>query len=185
MRNIIAGILMGILLICAMKQCIDRAEQPRAVTSLQKFRSFDEAAMYGARRAVQCSEVYECGGHIFRTPKDEYVVGPTHTSFSGDELDGEDYKIPDDWEVVGDFHSHACLAKTHIPEYFSDADADGNTADNTVGVMVDMCTGDVHMFIPGNTPIGKKISFEVHETPGLVFGHVPVSGKSVEPDTGP
>lgn len=183
MRSVATGILLGILLICTIKHCVEQPA-PVPVHSMAVFKDLRSAELYAARRAVQCSTVYECGGDIFLTPLGEYVVSRTHSDYAGDELRGIDYNLPESWKAVADFHTHACLPTTHITDRFSDADATGNTAQDTEGVLVDLCTGEVHLFVPGKTPIGERLSHEVHDVPGEIIAHLPVSGTVVDPDQG-
>lgn len=184
MRNLVIGVLLGICMIAAIKHCTQVPVHVPASHSMRVFKDLRSAELYGATRAVQCSQYYECGGDIFRTDRGEFVVGRTHSNYAGDELDSQDYDLPPAWVPVADFHTHACLPVTHANEDFSDEDVKGDIAEGTEGVMVDMCTGDVHLFVPGVTPIGEKISSEVHDTPGEIIGHVLVDGSVVEPDQG-
>lgn len=178
------GVLCGFALIGLLKHCTIEQPMPVPVSHMQVFKDLRSAEMYAAGRAVRCSAYYECGGDIFLTSHGEFVVGVTHSNYSGDELDSQDYKIPEGWKAAADFHTHACLSRTHATGKFSDADVNGNESEDIEGVMVDLCTGDIHLFVPGKTPIGAKVSFEVHDTPGEVIGHIAVEGTLLEPDQG-
>jgi hypothetical protein len=129
-----------------------------------------EAALYGANRLEICSHYYECSAMILIDPKGKFTLGPVRTDYNSDNVQVENI-AQDGWKVAADIHSHPCVPH-HAPWVFSPEDMIGSIVTRTVAFMVDMCTGNVHEFIPGVTrPDSEKID-EVWLTQGNIIGKV-------------
>ena len=152
--------------------------------SLPSYDTLEEAAVHAAERAYKCSHAYECGGSIAQRPDGRFVVGPVKSTYSGDSV-AISHAVPGGWKLVADYHSHPCNAKSHEVAFFSPLDIEGSTMDRITGIMVDLCTGNVHEFTPGrDSPNNEKVVDGVYLTQGRIVGHITVDGKSQEPLTG-
>ena len=155
-----------------------------ALDKLPSYATLEEAAVHAMMRGSQCSHYYECGGAIAQRPDGKYVVGPISSDSEGDSTHIS-HTVPPGWKLVADYHTHTCLKATHYVDFFSPQDVMGYLTDNIVGFMGDMCTGDVHEFVPGkDSPNDVRVAENLYLTHGRVIGHFPVSGIIVEPDTG-
>ncbi len=147
---------------------------PRSTSEWRRFDTLHAAAIYAAMRLENCSHYYECSGFITVDPKDnKFVVSPVRTDYHSDSVRVDDETNPSDWKVVADFHSHPCVPH-HYTGLFSGEDMIGAMMTRTTAYMVDLCTGDVHEFIPGVTkvddvPIGEGGEFL---SAGKIIGHV-------------
>lgn len=145
---------------------------PRSTSEWKRFDTLHEAAVAGAQRLVECSVYYECGGHIYKH-EGKFVMGPVHSNYASNTV-----TIPDDgptgWETAADIHSHPCAPK-NVTQVFSPEDMIGAIVYRIpVAYMLDMCTGDVHEFIPNVTKIDEEqIDGEVWLSQGKIIGHIP------------
>jgi hypothetical protein len=139
----------------------------------KKFDSLHEAATYAALRLEECSHVYECSGVIAQDPADgKYVPGPVRTDYNSSAVQ-VNRVVPYGWRLVADIHTHPCVPGFHTG-IFSDSDLIDSLTSRTISYMVDLCTGDVHEFIPGKSPVDDvKVQEDFYLTAGKIIGHVP------------
>jgi hypothetical protein len=150
------------------------AQQPESTSEWKRFDNLHAAAIYAALRLEDCSHVYECSGYIAVDPKGKFVVSPVRTDYNSDNVRVEDDEGPSDWKVVADFHSHPCVPH-HYTGLFSGEDMIGALMGRKTAYMVDLCTGDVHEFIPGKDRVDVEPIHDGDEylSPGRIIGHVP------------
>ena len=139
----------------------------------KRFEHLRQAAMYAADRLEKCSHYYECSGYIVLDPSKKFVVSPVRTDYNSDSVRVDDEDAPSDWKVVADFHSHPCVPH-HYTELFSGEDMMGAILGRKIAYMVDLCSGNVHEFLPG---IDKPDMVPVHDgtewlSAGTIIGHV-------------
>lgn len=161
-------------------------EDPNA--KLPRYDDLREAALVGAGKLYACSHYYECGGIIAQDPSGKYVLGPHIVSIMhGDEVQ-IGHAVPPGWKFVAEFHSHPCLPESHEVDYFSPQDLIGYISEHVTGYMLDLCKGDLHEFVPGrDSPNDTEMAGNpgIYSTHGRIVGHIPVDGKSVEPNQRP
>jgi hypothetical protein len=147
---------------------------PQSTTEWKRFDTLHGAAMYAALRLEGCSHYYECSGYIAVDPKGKFTVSPVRTDYSSDSVSIEDGDAPSDWKVVADFHSHPCVPH-HYTGLFSGEDMIGALMTRHTAYMVDLCTGEVHEFIPGTSKVDVEPIHDGEEylSPGNIIGHVP------------
>lgn len=153
---------------------------------LPAYDTLEEAGVHGIQRAIECSIYYECAGSIAQRPDGKFVVGPTGSDDHGDSVD-VDHSVPPGWKLVADYHTHPCLNRTHLPDFFSAQDMAGSTMLKITGFMGDLCTGDVHEFTPGrDAPNDTEVRPDsgVYLSRGRIVGHVAVPNTVIEPNTG-
>jgi hypothetical protein len=150
------------------------AQQPQSTSEWERFGDLHAAAIYAALRLENCSHYYECSGYIALDPAGKFVVSPVRTDYNSDNVRVEDDEGPSDWKVVADFHSHPCVPH-HYTGLFSGEDMIGALMGRKTAFMVDLCTGDVHEFVPGRDRVDVEPIHEGDEflSPGKVIGHVP------------
>jgi hypothetical protein len=148
-------------------------EHAHSTSEWRRFDTLHEAAVWGADRLERCSHYYECSGYVVVDPHGKYAVGPVRTDYIADAVQIHDQDAPADWTVAADLHSHPCVPR-HDTGLFSGPDIEGAYATRTTQFMLDMCTGDVHEFIPGLTVPNdvKDHDGDRWLTAGLVIGHV-------------
>lgn len=139
---------------------------------LKRFETLHEAAIYASIRLEACSHYYECSGVITQGPDGKYVNSPVRTDYASDSV--RIYRrAPTGYRIVADIHSHPCIPNTH-GGVFSDSDIITSITSRTVGYMVDLCTGDVHEFLPGRTRVDEvEVGADQFLTGGKTIGHVP------------
>ena len=146
--------------------------KPPATVELRRFESLHDAAISAAGRLEECSLYYECSGSIALDSKGKFVVGPVRTDYASDHVAITSFGMPPDWTLAGGIHSHPCLPD-HAPEFFSPEDMIGAITTRSVMFMVDLCTGEVHEFIPGETkPDEEEADDGMWLTRGRIIGHV-------------
>jgi hypothetical protein len=156
------------------------------LAGLPAYDTLEEAGVHAIARAYKCSHVYECGGAIAQRPDGKFVVGPVYSSYEGDSLEIH-HRVPPDWTLVADFHTHPCLPQHHDVPYFSPPDLISAISSHVIAFMGDTCTGNVHMFVPGkDAPDNEQPPNDpgVYLTQGRIVGHITVDGIDVEPNTG-
>jgi hypothetical protein len=144
------------------------------VATWHQFDTLHAAAMYSATRLGACSAYYECLGAIYKNATGRFAVGPVHSDYSADSVRSSTGAAPAGWHKVADFHSHPCVPE-HLHRLFSLQDVAGLISTRMTGYMVDMCTGDVHEFIPGVTKQDEVLVPEAGNrwmTGGSIIGHV-------------
>lgn len=157
-----------------------------ALDDLPAYDTLEEAGVHAIARAYQCSHAYECGGPIAQRPDGKFVVGPVYSSYLGDSLEMH-HGVPPGWKLVADYHTHPCLPQHHDVPYFSPQDLEGYLSERLPGFMGDLCTGNVHEFVPGkDAPDNEEPPNDpgVHLTQGRIVGHIAVDGIDQEPNTG-
>jgi hypothetical protein len=108
------------------------------------------------------------------------------TDYSGDRVsysaDPDDYK----GKLVASYHTHPCLPDSHVPGVFSGNDIQGFRVFNRPGFLLDLCTGDVHYWAPGD-PVEPRFSGNglgdlrgELVAKGKIVAHIDVPGKSLE-----
>lgn len=193
MKIILALVVVGFLATIGASGFTDDNAQrvPLSITvndpnSLPTYDTLEEAAVHAIERAYKCSHAYECGGALAQRPDGKFVVGPVHSSYSGDSVDIND-SVPPGWTLVGDYHTHPCNSDSHYNAYFSPEDMGGVTMRHITGIMGDLCTGKVHEFTPGkDLPNNEQPNplKPIWLTQGRIVGQIKVDGISQEPDTG-
>ena len=157
---------------------------PKTVDLLPSYATLEEAALNAIKRDYQCSQAYECGGVIAQRPDGRFVVGPVSSNYRGDEVQSN-LGVPIGWKLVAHHHTHPCLPDSHHTNYFSPEDTSGVISQHLLEFMGDLCTGQVHEFdYKTMKPDEEKTEDGYYLTQGRIIGTVPVSGKSMEPDTG-
>lgn len=140
----------------------------------KRYDTLHEAAVHAAVRLEECSHFYECAGLIVQKPGEKsFIVGPVHTSYQSSHVAIQDEDLPQGWKIAADVHSHPCLPG-YVTAVFSPTDLIGALMSRTTSFMVDLCTGDVHEFIPGVTRVDetKMEDEDVYLTGGKIVGHV-------------
>ena len=193
-----AGLVFGVAGYLALAGMVLRAETPvshmkQAVLSLEPtiedlpaYDNLQEAAVHAIARDYQCSHAYECAGVIAQRPDGKYVVGPVHSDYAGDHVHVP-HGVPAGWRLIADQHTHPCLAESHEVGFFSPDDLQGDISEKLIGIMGDLCTGEVHLFNPASdVPNAVELpgNAGVFSTKGHIIGKITVDGKSMEPDTG-
>lgn len=110
-------------------------------------------AIFSALRAVDANpsaQYYEWAGTIIRLADGKYSFSEPETDFIGDEV-GFRRAHPAGSSIVGGYHTHPCLPH-HDVEYFSPQDLVLPIFMHKIAVMGDFCTGNIHVFIPGDQP---------------------------------
>jgi hypothetical protein len=152
-------------------ETIRAMEQILSTQAWHRFTSLDKAAMYGAARLELCSHYYECSATIVIDSRGRYAVSPLHTDYASDHVQVI-RSGPSDWEVAADLHSHPCLPH-HATAVFSPEDMSYAITKRTTAYMVDMCTGNVHKFVPGVTKQDEElIDDDVWLSGGKIIGQV-------------
>ena len=164
------------------------AAAPVQADGPREFATVNEAAFFAFQFILKqpVSTYYEYGGQIVQMPDGKYALAMPDTDYAGDHVsysaDPADYK----GALVASYHTHPCLPASHRPDVFSGGDIQGYRVFNRPGYLLDMCTGDVHYWAPGD-PVeamfsGNSISELRPEivAKGKVIGHIDVPGKSLE-----
>jgi hypothetical protein len=143
---------------------------------------------------------YEYGGVIIQTPNGKFVASEPDSLYHADntdiDTDIETYEIPG--KIVADYHTHPCVEGYHTGE-FSPDDLHGARSTGLPGYMLDECTGDIHLWSPGDgiEPAELKIKGDpkiIAALPpelikrftgpqlaiGKIVGHVEVDGKKIK-----
>ena len=144
---------------------------PQSTSEWKTYDSLHEAAVADAKRIAECSVYYECAGEIFKHDG-KFVTGPVHTDYASNHVHVQDDQ-PTGWGLAADIHSHPC-APPNISQVFSPDDMiNAITQRVPASYMVDLCTGDVHEFIPGVTKIDQeKVDDDVWLSQGKIIGHI-------------
>lgn len=155
-------------------KCTGHAEHQ--MTKPESFDTAREAALYAMRLVYQDNPYYESGGVIVRLDDNKFAIGKPHTDFAGDRVfsdrDPGDY----DGEIIGDYHLHPCLSKTHVPDSFSPSDLAIYRTFHVIGYMGNACNGSLHEFITGvDVDAGDD-----GDSLGRVVGTFPVSGTQLD-----
>jgi hypothetical protein len=119
-------------------------ERQKLLLQLPSYATVREAGIAGIKRAYQCSAVYECGGVIAQRPDGRFVLGPSRTDYSGDEVEIP-RGVPQGWTFAGDFHTHPCHPKSHADRDFSKDDLQYTGVAHYMG---ELCNGRVHEWVP-------------------------------------
>jgi len=143
------------------------------------FDSMNEAGVKALEYSHQQSEYYEYGGVIVQGPDGKFTFSDPVTDYAGDHVgvDQDPEHYPKDVKIVAGYHSHACLPHTHVPAVLSPDDLSNARTLNKPEYMLDMCTGDVHYWAPGDPT--EMVEYE-QVAKGKIVGHVAVSGKELE-----
>lgn len=193
MKNLL-GLVLGVLLAgCVMAQAqaltivgggeTEEIKTPEQISpKLRQFDTLHEAAIYDAARLEECSHVYECAGLIARAANGKFVAGPVWSSNFSDHVVMHN-KVPYGWTLIATVHSHPCL-QDHWTGLFSPEDMLGSLVSRTVGFMVDLCTGDVHEFLPGITRVDQTLVGDIYITAGNIIGHVNAYPNDATTNTG-
>ena len=145
---------------------------PESTESWLTFSDLHQAAVVNAQRLEECSRYYECSGSIIVKPNGKFALGPLHTDFQSDHVSIDHSAVPTGWEIAADEHSHPCLPG-YATALFSPQDMIGALISNTTGFMVDLCTGDVHEFLPGKTKVNEtQVEPGIGLSGGKVIGNV-------------
>lgn len=148
-----------------------RADVPHSTSEYKHFATLHDAVMYAADRLERCSHFYECYGVIARDPLGKFVVSGVHTDYASDHVGGN-HEVPTGWTFAADIHSHPCILH-HATGLFSPQDMMGSVLTRAPhSYMVDMCTGDVHEFTPGETKMDEVAVDNIWLSPGKIVGHV-------------
>jgi hypothetical protein len=144
---------------------------PQSTSEWKTFDALHEAALYGAKRLADCSVYYECSGQIYKHDG-KFVNSPVHTDYAANHVSIHDDQ-PTGWELAADLHSHPC-APPNVTRVFSPEDMIGAIIERVpASFMVDLCTGDVHEFIPNKTRIDvEKVDDDVWLSQGEIIGHI-------------
>lgn len=147
--------------------------KPVSTAAWPRFDTRRAAALYAAARLEKCSHYYECSGVIVVDPKGKFTVGPVRTDYGSDHVRITNEGVPSDWDIAADFHSHPCVPH-HLTSVFSSEDIMGAIMTRTTSYMVDLCTGNVHEFVPGTSkPDTTKIDGQDRWlTGGSIIGQV-------------
>jgi hypothetical protein len=161
---------------------VTQADGPR------EFATINEAALFAFQYILKqpVSTYYEYGGQIVQMPDGKYALAMPDTDYSGDRVsysaDPDDYK----GKLVASYHTHPCLPDSHVPGVFSGNDIQGFRVFNRPGFLLDLCTGDVHYWAPGD-PVEPRFSGSSLGdlrgelvAKGKIVAHIDVSGKSLE-----
>lgn len=146
-------------------------QQPMSTSEWHRFDTVKEAAMYAADRLGKCSKYYECSAVFVKDPKGKIAVGPASTDYQSDATHIRFSSVPSDWERVGAIHSHPCVPHHHANIY-SGPDIMGSLAFKIPFYMVDLCSGQVHEFIPGVDPPNNIEVEGAWMTAGRIIGTV-------------
>ena len=146
------------------------AQAPVTLAELARFDTLHEAVMYSAYRLEACSHYYECSGFIMIDQNGKFTVSPVRTDYESDHVQIKDGAGPTGWVVAADLHSHPCLPR-HFPGLFSPQDMMMALTTRTIMYMVDLCTGDVHEFIPGVTKPDEVPVDDIWLSAGNIVGH--------------
>jgi hypothetical protein len=149
---------------------------------LHTFDTLREAVLYDATRLEDCSHVYECAGLIARAANGQFVTGPVWSSNFSDHVEMRN-RVPYGWTLAATIHSHPCVPD-HWTAFFSPQDMMNALVTRTISYMVDLCSGDVHEFIPDVTKVDETLVEDIYLTGGNIVGHVNAYPKDATPNTG-
>jgi proteasome lid subunit RPN8/RPN11 len=141
-------------------------------TDWHRFATKKEAVLYAAARLVKCSTHYECAGTIAKDSDGRFVAVPVWTNYQSDHVEIHS-RVPVGFSVVAMIHSHPCLPG-YETGFYSPQDLMASILVRTPSYMVDLCTGDVHQFLPGTDrpddvqPEGEQI----YMSAGTIIGNV-------------
>lgn len=149
-----------------------------AVLEAIAFLTLDDAAVHALTLAKQtCDLRYECGG-VIRQTREGYVVSPLVSSQKPFNLDLRE-PYGDGVDVVADFHTHICsVHNLPFAAFFSTTDADVDDGLHIRGYMLDLCTGNIHRYIPGEDDRDdEEVDFKPHQDGSrlviyLTIGHI-------------
>jgi hypothetical protein len=145
---------------------------PESTESWLTFSDLHEAAVVNAQRLEECSRYYECDGLIVVKPNGKYALAPLRTDFQSDHTRPDTRSVPLGWVIAADEHSHPCLPD-YVTSVFSPTDMIGYLISDQIGFMVDLCTGDVHEFLPGKTKVNEtQVAPGIWLSGGKVIGNV-------------
>lgn len=159
------------------------ASAPTARAEDTALDSANEAAVVALHAVSTISPYYEYSGVILQRPDGKFVLPIPSTQFAGDsshsDVDPTSYKAP----IVAGYHTHPCLPYSHVPGIFSPQDLRWARVTKTPEYMLDMCTGDVHLYDPATDKLTPE---QVLEGAAVrVVGHVPVKGTPLEREDDP
>ena len=110
-------------------------------------------AIFSALRAVEAhpsSIYYEWSGALIRLADGKYSYTKPETDYIGDQV-GIRRAHPAGSSIIGGYHTHPCLPN-HDVQYFSPEDLQLPIFMHMIAAMGDFCTGNIHVFIPGDQP---------------------------------
>jgi hypothetical protein len=144
--------------------------------------SLEDVARAALIEAYNCGEQRrECGGVIYeRAGKYWYSIPVTQSKPFSVDL-GELY-VPDaeHTHIAGDYHNHLCTGRNkRFAEFFSMGDVLVNTVFQTVGYMLDGCTGNIHRFDPAqddrdDEEVDMSSGRKFYLTIGHLSGWIPI-----------
>lgn len=155
----------------------------KPILEKQSFETMQEAAVKGLLQCYHFSDLYECGGVIYKSKKNgTYRVTVPTSSHSQNHVTVpmleyiEGYGRP-----LGDYHTHPCNPNM-FSMYFSPDDMYGNSKFGDIGYMADLCNGKVHEYNPHKhykMVTVSGVDFRGHDitadvTEGSVVGSIPV-----------
>lgn len=140
-----------------------------------RFATRKEAVLYSAARLTKCSTHYECAGTIALDSDGRYVSIPVYTNYQSDHV-AIHSQVPVGFKMVAMIHSHPCLPG-YDTGFYSPQDLMASILSRMPSYMVDLCTGDVHQFLPGTDkpddvqPEGEQIYMSAGTIVGNVGAH--------------
>lgn len=123
-----------------------------------------EMAMDGLAQSVQLATLVEYGGIIYRYkgalfithPRTDFKIDAVRLFFNG--------QLPLGATIEGAYHTHPC-ARGYISSQFSETDKDTAEGYTKPMYMIDLCSGNVHVW----DPIKPDPTDE-----GRIIGHIPL-----------
>lgn len=143
--------------------------------------SMDEAAHDALVDAYNCGEQRrECGGVIYRYENKSAVpyvlyfyTTPEKGRTFGVNITALAETAPSHMKLVADYHTHPCLGRKELAQFFSPADVITNQGFHTVGYMLDNCRGLIHRFDPAQDDVGdEEIDMDSGRKMYLTIGHI-------------
>lgn len=126
--------------------------------------------LYGLTRS------FEYGGVILKAEGGLYMASDPETQHNGiavnfDE-DGDGYP---GYQVVADYHNHPCIYGAYTAK-FSPTDIHNMRENKLPGYLLDMCTGDIHYWAPGDALDPPEFGVDAVLASGKIVGHIKVDG---------
>lgn len=145
-----------------------------------------EAAIYALKKAYdEHPHYYEYGGVVMQMPSGRFNSSTPRTegNASGMNIVYDFMAYDGQYPIVADYHTHPCM-DGYNPSLFSDTDLKSAREYRLPGYMLDECTGDVHLWAPGDPyyvppELRGDVMPNQYNAFGRIVGHIPVDGLHV------
>jgi hypothetical protein len=123
------------------------------------YNKLNDAAVAALTAVQKRSPFYEFGGMILQRPDGQYVVNEPTTDVAGDhtsiDMDPASYT---GYKIAASYHTHPCIVGYDSGK-FSPPDMRNARITDRPAFIDDLCTGDVHLYNPGDKPVVPTVKF--------------------------